>query len=43
MPTTRSLSVADVHRFVDEHVPHDDDKAGGVQVGMRLEWITVAR
>ena len=42
---TRSLSVADVHRFVDEQVfpTTASDGHAAPQVGIELEWITVAR
>ena len=42
---TRTLSVADVHRFVDEQVFPTTASGGPAesQVGIELEWITVAR
>ena len=49
MPSpTRALTVADVHRFVDEQVfptiaSAGSDRSTDRQVGIELEWITVAR
>ena len=42
---TRSLTVADVHRFVDEQVFRTSATDGPTerQVGIELEWIAVAR
>jgi glutamate--cysteine ligase len=42
---TRSLTVADVHRYVDEHVFRTTapDSRTERQVGIELEWIAIAR
>src|SRR4051812_11163590 len=42
---TRSLTVADVHRFVDEQVfrTAPTDGRASPRVGIELEWLTVAR
>ena len=42
---TRSLTVADVHRYVDEEVFRTSGNDGPTarQVGIELEWIAIAR